>query len=324
MSDSFSDKKLADEGYIYVTYGDQKYLKHAIASVTTLRRYDKHRSVALFCSAGHRELLIENSLEGIFTHVFELPSENQSINGFKHNLFKFTPFEKNLFIDSDVIWCRQPARLWTSLSAYDFTITGNQVADLFFGAPKGIKVLKDLVLGRRGKTLKRFGLTYLSRVQAGMIYIADTALARKVCDTSKDFFNKRDQTHFRSRREEKGRNDESCEWSLAMAMATMKLQVIPWLNGYESPQLDFIEHYTKYDDDFRNVECLVYSNRFIYDLKGLKTRWLQNLLIKLFSFIPGKGDYFYATPYCLHFGWYHQKEPLNTFSEKCWQELTRS
>jgi hypothetical protein len=108
MSDSFSDKKLADEGYIYVTYGDQKYLKHAIASVTTLRRYDKHRSVALFCSAGHRELLIENSLEGIFTHVFELPSENQSINGFKHNLFKFTPFEKNLFIDSDVIWCRQP------------------------------------------------------------------------------------------------------------------------------------------------------------------------------------------------------------------------
>jgi hypothetical protein len=324
MNNSFSGNRLADEGYVYVTYGEDKYLKHAVASVATLRRYDNQRPVAIFCSSRHQELLAEKNLDHLFTYVYNLPVENQSINGFKHNLYKFTPFQKNLFIDSDIVWCRYPDRLWVSLSAYPFTITGNQTADLFFGAPKGIRVLKDLFLGRRDRTLQRFNLTYLSRVQAGMIYISDTALAERVCNTSKEFFQQRGQTHFRSRREEEGRNDESCEWSLAMAMARLELQVIPWLNGYESPQLDFIENYTTYDEEFHNVKCLLYSNRFIYDLKGLKTPWLQKALIKFFSFFPGRGDYLYVTPYCLHFGWYHQKEPLNKFAEKCWHSLARN
>jgi hypothetical protein len=149
-------------------------------------------------------------------------------------------------------------RLWVSLSAYDFTITGNQVADLFFGAPKGIKVLKDLVFGRRG-TNPETVWPYVPEQGSGRydLYFRYST-GPKVCEyVQRVFSTKADQTHFRSRREEKGRNDESCEWSLAMAMATMKLQVIPWLNGYESPQLDFIEHYTTYDEEFHNVECLV-------------------------------------------------------------------
>ena len=323
MSSSYSDTKLADEGYVYVTYGDHKYLKHAIASVITLRRYDEKRAVALFCSGDHKLLLEKYGIDDVFTHVFELPAENQSITGFKHNLHKFLPFQKNLFTDSDILWCKNPENLWNSLSGYSFTITGNQIADLFFGATKGIAVLKDYFLGYRKKTLKRFDLTYLSRVQAGMIYTSDDKLAKKVCDQSKHFFEKRDLTHFRSRKEEQGRKEESCEWSLAMAMAKLKLQVYPWLNGYESPQLDFIENYTKFDPEFNNVECLVYSDRFVYDFKALKTNWLRSALINLFSLLPGKGDFLYVTPYCLHFGWYHQKEPLNKFSEACWQKLQK-
>ncbi len=323
MGNSYFDKKLADEGYIYVTYGDHKYLKHAIASIVTLRRYDKKRPVALFCSKEHRNLLEEHKIEDTFTHIFVLPPQNQSITGFKHNLYKFIPFEKNLFTDSDILWCRNPDNLWKSFSGYSFTITGNQIADLFFGATKGVAILKDYFLGRRAKTLKKFDLTYLSRVQAGMIYTSDDNLAKQVCEQSKMFFDNRKETHFRSRIEEQGRNEESCEWSLAMAMAKLKLQVYPWLNGYESPQLDFIEDYTTYNQDFKKVECLVYSNRFVYDLKALKSKWLQTLLIKLLSLMPGKGDYLYVTPYCLHFGWYHQKEPLDKFSESCWHNLIK-
>ena len=109
-----------------------------------------------------------------------------------------------------------------------------------------------------------------------------------------------------------------------MAMAKLEVQVIPWLNGYESPQLDFIESYTEYDKDFKKVKCLLFGDQFIYDLKGLKKRWLQKLLIRAFTLIPGKGDYLYVTPYCLHFGWFHQKEPLNDFSERCWQNLVKT
>tara|TARA_R100001143_G_scaffold63545_1_gene71656 strand:+ start:70146 stop:71153 length:1008 start_codon:yes stop_codon:yes gene_type:complete len=323
MSYSYSNNKLADEGYIYVTYGDTKYLKHALSSVLTLRRYDDHREVALFCSDRHIEQLEKNDLTQYFTHVFKLPIENQSITGFKHNLNRFLPFNKNLFIDSDIIWCKNPDNLWSSFSPYQFTITGNLAADIFFGSHKGFGIIKDFLLARRSRTLKRFGLSYLSRVQTGMIYISDPQLAEKVCEQSKEYFNQRHLTHFISRKEEHGRMEESCEWSMAMAMSKLNLQVFPWLNGYESPQLDFIDSFTIYDEDFNHVECLIYTNNFVYDLKGLKSKKLQSLLINIITKIPGRGDFLYATPYCLHFGWYHQKDPLNEFSDRCWNRIIR-
>lgn len=318
MKQTTSDFNTHAEGYVYGTYGDIRYLKHAVASVTSLRRYDQKRPTALYCSKSHLDELNNNSLDHHFTQIHLLPEENQSITGFKHHLYKFLPFEKTLFIDSDILWCKDPDNLWKSLSAYRFTITGNQSSDLFFGTYKGFGIFKDILLSGRKRTLKRFGLSYLSRVQAGMIYSSDADLTRKVCNLSVDYFEQKDQTHFRSRIEEEGRNEESCEWSLAMAMAKLKLQVFPWLNGYESPQLDFIENFTLYDEDFRHVECLLYTHRFVYDLKGLKSRRLQSILIRLLTMLPGRGDSLYVTPYCLHFGWVHQKEPLNLFAEKCW------
>ncbi len=321
MDYSFSGESLADEGYIYSTYGKLKYLKHATASVKTLRRYDKERPVVLFCSEEHKEILNDQNIDHLFTHIFHLPEEYRSITGFKHNVYRFLPFKRNLFLDSDILWCKDPDNLWKQFSAYSFTITGNQTSDPFFGAPKGLSVLKDIFLGRRERTLKRFDITYLSRVQSGLIFAQDYDLTKEVCELAKEMLSRRAETHFRSRKEEEGRTEESCEWSFAMAMAKLEVQVIPWVNGYESPQLDFIESYTEYDEDFKNVKCLLFGNRFIYDLKGLKNRWLQKILIQTFTSIPGKGDYLYVTPYCLHFGWYHQKEPLNDFSERCWESL---
>lgn len=317
----FNGVKLNSEGYVFVTYGDEKYLKNALASVTTLRRHDNRRDVALFCSPQHKKILQNYGVESEFNFIFQLPEEFQSINGFKHNLYLFLPFQKNIILDSDTIWCKNPDGLWCSLSGYKFTITGNQKADLFFGSSKGLSVLTDLLLFKRKRTLKRFNLTYLSRVQAGMIYIADDKLAETVCEEAKSFFKDQSFTHFRSRKEESGRNDESCEWSLSMAMAKMKLQVFPWLNGYESPQIDYIDNFTIHDENFNNVSCLYYTDSFVNDLKGLKYRWLQLLLLKLLTIIPGKGDFMYVTPYCLHFGWLHQKKHLNDFSEKNWQRL---
>lgn len=321
MKSSISGAPLADEGYVYSTYGDIKYLKHAVASVETLRRYDDKRPAALFCSNAHKKFLSEHSVDHGFTHIFHLSKDCRSITGFKHNIYRFLPFKKNLFLDSDILWCKNPDNLWKQFSAYRFTITGNQTSDLFFGAHKGFGVIKDFFLRRRKQTLNRFNLTYLSRVQSGMIYSADYELTKEVCELAKEMLNRRSETHFRSRKEEVGRSEESCEWSFAMAMSNLKIQVFPWLNGFESPQLDFIEHYTQYDEDFKDVKCLLFSNRFIYDLKGLKSKFLQKILISAFTFLPGKGDYMYVTPYCLHFGWYHQKKPLDLFSEKCWQKL---
>ncbi|MDZ7682577.1 MAG: hypothetical protein U5J63_12920 [Fodinibius sp.] len=40
-----------------------------------------------------------------------------------------------------------------------------------------------------------------------------------------------------------GRSEESCEWSMAMAMSKLDLPVYPWLQGHTSPQLDYIADY---------------------------------------------------------------------------------
>lgn len=312
------------EGYVYNSYGSGLYLKHVVSSVLTLRRYDRERPVAIYCCREHKELIEKFKLTPLFSQIHILPKENRSIPGFKHNLERFMPFNRNLFLDSDIVWCRDPDPLWTKLSTFEYTITGTQIADIFFGGHKGVAVLSDVLFQRRKKTLQKFGLSYLSRVQAGMIYASDKQLTKRVSDAAKEYFGQKEQTHFVSRKTEKGREDESCEWSLAMAMSALNLQVFNWLNGFESPQLDYISDYTSHDKDFKKVSCLYYSNRFVYDLKGIRKPLIRKVLVKLLSLLPGKGDHFYVTPYCLHFGWLKEKKVLNRFSEKSWNKVTAS
>ncbi|GAB5408698.1 MAG: hypothetical protein BalsKO_10630 [Balneolaceae bacterium] len=216
MLQSFKKEKKGEEGYVYVSYGHPKYLKHTIASVVSLRRYDKTRPIALACSEKQRKILEEKDLEYLFNVIYPLPEEHASIVGFKHNFYQYLFFEKNIFLDSDIVWCKDPNSLWKSFSSFDFTITGTLISDSFFGAAKGVAVLKDVLLGRRRKTLKKFGLTYLSRVQSGMMYAADYEETKKVCLLAGEMLTRKDETHFRSRKMEQGRTEESCEWSLAM------------------------------------------------------------------------------------------------------------
>lgn len=323
MLKSIQHKKLAPEGYVYTTYGHPKYLKHAVASVVSLRRYDEERPVALACEEKHKKILEEHGLTNVFDHIHILPPERASIVGFKHHIHEFMFFEKNIFLDSDIIWCKEPDSLWQSFEPYPFTVTGTQVSDNFFGGPKHIGILADILLRRRQRTLNHFGLTYLSRVQTGMIYASDYSLTKKVCELSQEMLDRKDETHFRSRTLEKGRSEESCEWSIAMAMSKLDIPVYPWLQGHTSPQLDYIRDYTSHDDDFEYVLCKYYCNEFVYSFRGLKAKWLRKLLTKTLSLIPGKGDYLKTTPYCLHFGWYHQKQPFFEFSERTWNRLKK-
>ncbi len=323
MLRSVHHKKLAEQGYVYASYGHPKYLKHAVASVVSLRRFDKERPVALVCVEKHKRLLEEKNLSHLFDIIHVLSQERASIVGFKHNIHEYLFFEKNIFLDSDIIWCKNPDNLWLSFEPYDFTITGTQVSDNFFGGSKHVGIIKDILLQRRRRTLNHFGLTHLSRVQTGMIYAQDYNLAKKVSDISQKMLERKHETHFKSRVLEHGRSEESCEWSMAMAMSKLNLSIYPWLQGQTSPQLDYVNDYTEHDRDFEYVVCKYYCDQFVYSFRGLKWKWLQKLLTGLFSLIPGKGDYLYTTPYCLHFGWFHEKKPFFAFSERTWNLLKK-
>jgi hypothetical protein len=308
------------EGYILHTYGPDRFIRHAVASVLTLRRYDRERPVALYCPRSHRALLERHGLDTLFQVLDVLPEPNRSIVGFKHRLHEFMPFDRNLFLDSDMIWCRDPDPLWTQFGTYSFTATGLERSDFFFGGPKGIGVVADVLLDRRRRTMRRFGLTHLPRVQAGMIYASDHQVARTVCETAESFLDRRSETHFRSRLSE-GRSEESCEWSIAMAMSRLRLPVFPWFQGFNSPQLDFIEGLTTYDANFEQVACRYYSDRFVYSLRGLSNFVVRDFLISAFTRIPGHGDHIDVTPFVLHFGWLRHKKPFFEFSTRVWEHL---
>jgi hypothetical protein len=310
------------EGYVLHTYGPDKYVRHVAASIVTLRRHDPHRPVALFCPPSHRSALEQAGLDHLLEHIGDLPEQHQSIVGFKHHLHRFMPFDRCLFVDADMIWCRNPDALWARLAVQPFSATGLERADFFFGGPKGIGVVADYVRDRRRKTMRRFGLTYLPRVQAGMIFAQDREITRRVCEEAAHFLNARSETHFRSRLNE-GRSEETCEWSLALAMAKLGLPVFPWFQGYDSPQLDFIEGLTQYDTDFEHVTCRYYCDRFVYSLRGVANPSLRDGLIRFFSAMPGRGDYMNVTPFVLHFGWLRHKQPFYDFSERTWSQLTK-
>lgn len=309
------------EGYVYPVYGDVKYLRYAVASAVTLRRYDTTRHIALVCEPHHAELLKMHNIT-VFDVVHPIADEHRGIVGFKHNVHHYPIFDRTLFLDCDMVWTKSPDRLWASFAPYPFTITGMTTSDVFFGAPKHLGVLKDILLMRRKRTLKRFGLTYLSRVQSGMMYMRDANLARRVCETAGEMLRRKGETHFQSRMKESGRSEESCEWSLAMAMSKLDVPVYPWLLGQQSPQLDFINDLTTHDPDFTNVTCRYYCDPFVYSLRGIRQSRLRRFLIGFLSLFSGKGDHMDVTPYVVHFGWLHEKQPFYRFSERIWAQAT--
>lgn len=312
---------MATEGYVLHCYGSEKYARHAVASVATLRRYDTERPVALYCPEEHSKYLKESGVAPLFDRVEPLPEANRSIVGFKHHIYRFAPYDRCLFLDTDMVWCRDPDPLWKQLAAFPFTATGRYRADFFFGGPKGVGVLVDILLNRRKRTLKRFGLTYLPRVQAGMIYVQDNSMAQKMCEEAQHFLARVEETHFRSRLNE-GRSEESCEWSMAMAMSKLNLPVFSWMQGYSSPQMDFIAGLTTYDALFREVTCDYYTVPLVHDLRGIPNEWVRNLLMSILTRFPGLGDHMQITPFVLHFGWLHQKKPFYDFAEQVWQNRT--
>lgn len=302
------------------TYGAEKYLRHAVASLASIRRYDSKRPVALYCSQSQKERLEETGLNDLFDVLEVLPESHHSIVGFKHHLDRFKPFERSLFVDVDMIWCRNPDPLWQQLAPFDLTATGLERADVFFGGPKGAGFLWHWLLDRRRRTMKHFGLTWLPRIQAGMIYAQDTQRTADFCRVSRSFLDRQAETHFVSRLSE-GRSEESCEWSMAMAASALDVAITPWFQGRNSPQLDYVAGFVEHDAEFQNVRVLYHNDPFVRNLRGIPSNALRRILHSIVGRLPGKGDYMWVTPYVLHFGWMHHKQPFYDHADRVWESV---
>lgn len=310
------------QGYVLHIYGGEKYVHHAVASVVTLRRYDRNRPVALYASEEQISLLTETGLSVHFSVLLPLPAEHHSIVGFKHHLHLFRPFEKCLYVDADMVWCRNPDPLWSQLSGFTFTVTGIERADIFFGAPKGFGILSHILTDRRSKTMKLFDATYLPRVQAGIIYSAEEGITRQVCTEAGSLLARRAETHFGSRLSE-GRSEESCEWSLALAMSRLDLPIFNLFQGQNTAQIDYVEGLVQHDEDFESVSCLYFIDRLVHGFRGIRNPKVRKLLTRIFFAFPGRGDHMWVTPFVLHFGWLHHKQPFYDLADRIWEKEVR-
>lgn len=106
-----------------------------------------------------------------------------------------------------------------------------------------------------------------------------------------------------------------------MALSMLRLPIFSWFQGYDSPQLDFIEGLTDYELAFRQVVCKLYCDRFVYSLRSLASQRLRNTLLAVFSSIPGKGDFMEVTPFIIHFGSPRYKEVFTNFADWVWRDL---
>jgi hypothetical protein len=129
-----------------------------------------------------------------------------------------------------------------------------------YGPGRYVKYVVALV-----HTLRRLGLTQPPRVQAGMIYAQDDARTREVDEAAAAFLERVGETHFRSRFDE-GRSEETCEWSIALAMSKLDLHIFLWLQGRNSPQLDYVDSLVDHDLEFREVSYRLYTNDLVYRL----------------------------------------------------------
>jgi hypothetical protein len=311
------------EGYVLHTYGDDRHLRNAVASALTIRRYDTARPIALYTDEAQRSRLFDTGLNRLFESIEILPESHRSIVGFKHHLHRFHPFERNLFVDSDMIWCRDPDPLWRSLSGYEFTATGTESADFFFGGPKDWRIVTHYFSNKRRRTLRRFDVTYLPRVQAGMLYSRNPELCRTVCDEARLMLSRRRETHFRSRLDE-GRSEETCEWSLALAMARLDVPVYAWRQGHHTPQLDYVSDFVEHDEDFRRVRCRYFNDPRLSRLREFPYPALRDFGIWLSGFVPGRGDHMWITPFTLHFGWLKYKRVFWDFADRMWERELES
>ena len=323
MNPSTQTKPSKGQGYVYCSHGAPKYLIYALVAARRIRAHDIKRPIALFASQNHLDLLRAWNLDSLFQHLQLLPPESCSIIGFKHHTEKFMPFEQNMYLDTDMLLLRNPDTLWHQFTPFGYTYTGQESADVFFGGPKHFGIVVDAVTHKRKKTIRNFDLDHLYRAQTGIMYASDPDLTRQVNELARSFYQRQDETHFISRKNEKGRTLDSCEWSLAMAMSHLKLHVVPWFNGYESPQLDFISGLTRHDPDFETVACKYYCNPFIHSLRGIKTHALRSLFFRIFSVFPRSGDHMWVTPYFLHFGWKHEKHQLDRFVAQEWETMKK-
>lgn len=151
-------------GYVTLAVGDPRYLDMAVDMRLSLAEHDS-LPVALIADDRLAEAA-RSRYSGVFDHVRVLPERFRAHRGIKYGVAAASPFERNIFIDSDCIVMAPLDRFWEELDGTDMAFVG----EMLEGDDE------DRHHGFSTRYLrKRFGVDAYLKSNSGVFYFRRTA-----------------------------------------------------------------------------------------------------------------------------------------------------
>ena len=142
---------------------------------------------------------------------------------------KYWFFDQQIYLDSDILWCKHPNVLWKAFEPHNICAIGHPKAGGTFGYCYGKEYISNILLFKRKRTLRKFNLKGIPRISAIAIFSKNRDITASACQQARWFFTQKHLTHFNGGKNIRIDNEESCEWSMAMAWAKFHLSVIKFV-----------------------------------------------------------------------------------------------
>jgi hypothetical protein len=196
---------VAEEGYILVASGDQKYYKFAAQAARTIKYFDTQRAICLACD--DKNAVAKTDL-GLFD-AFAVLRNTEKLRGTEHHLYMYdlSPFERTMYIDSDCLVASARIHdIWSKLRSSHVSFQGNRRVE-------GEWRRLDIAAIRR-----KFNLDYVLQLNGGVFYFDRSTEAQNFFGLAQSLFDARHpeitQTHVHGG----GRSNEPI-WAVAMALS---------------------------------------------------------------------------------------------------------
>ena len=167
------------EGYILIATNQQKFLELALNLALSIKLKDnKKRPIALLYD---NRINIPEKYKKYFDILIKKNKEDNEIYGTTNKilLFKYSPFERTMYIDSDCLMVKKDISIiWKKLRRYNFTVMGHKVIAGTCGCWNlNIK-----------EVIKKLHLSYMIHFNGGVIYFDKSELSLNVFKKIKEYY----------------------------------------------------------------------------------------------------------------------------------------
>lgn len=197
-------------GLLTIAHGPQRYIRMAEALALSYRRWKPTRPFCVVTDAANAKRL------AAYFDVVRLIDESCG-SGTAQKLFvdRYSPFDETLFVDSDCLFYRDPARTWNAYATGDFVVKGWR----YLGREDRHANVGDL-----RTLLEQTGVSRMGSFNSGLFYFRKTEATDRLFRTGRDIYDRRNDLALRPFKN----SPVAHEPVLAIAMELCGIELRPW------------------------------------------------------------------------------------------------